>query len=69
MQRILKEVKTEQIKRAFQKETGLDPEEIKEISECYPMDLHASIHTIDRTFIFKLTFEGRAKKGTFEEEK
>jgi hypothetical protein len=66
---MLPTIKTAQIKRQFEIETGLPQSAIEEISEAFPASYGCTIHTIDRTFHCMLTHEARAKKGTFYEEK
>ena len=65
---MLPEIKFDQIKKQFEKETGISKDEIEEIGECFPASYDCTIHTIDRTFHCKLTYGARAKKGTFYEE-
>ncbi len=66
---MIPKVKYEQIKDQFEKETGISKDKIEEIGECFPVSYGCTIHTIDRTFYCTLTYGGRAKKGTFYEEK
>jgi hypothetical protein len=66
---MLPNIKTEQIKMQFEKETGLPQTAIEEILEAFPASYGCTIHTIDRTFHCMLTYGARAKKGTFYEEK
>lgn len=66
---MIPEIKTAQIKKQFEIETGLPESIIEEISECFPMSYECTVHTVDRTFHCKLTYGARAKKGTFYEEK
>jgi hypothetical protein len=62
-------IKYDQIKRQFEKETGISQDRIEEILEAFPTSYYATINTMDRTFHFKLTYTARAKKGSFYEEK
>ena len=62
-------VKEEQIKTLFEKETGIMKEEIEELTEAFPFSYIGHIQTLTRTFTFSFTYGGRAKKGSFTEEK
>jgi len=67
--RALATAKEKQIRQAFERETFIPQDEIAEISEAFPWSYHGTVHTQDRTFHFRFTHEGRARKGSFEEER
>lgn len=62
------QAKEDQIKKMFQSETGVSADLVEELLTDTHVGMSATIHTKDRTFYCKLTYGGRAKKGSFEED-
>ena len=63
------EVDHKKVAIAFEKQTGYDKSDVTEIVEAFPMSMTGHIHTDSRTFMFKLTPDGRVKKNSFIEQK
>ncbi|MET3114858.1 hypothetical protein AAKU52_002598 [Pedobacter sp. CG_S7] len=53
------------ITKAFTEQTSLTP---AEIMEAYPFSLGFTVHTLSRTFHGMLTYSGRVKKNSINEE-
>lgn len=57
-----------QIRNTFQEQTGISKDEIKEITSAMPISDIAHLYTNDKSFYFKITPTGKARKKSFVEE-
>ena len=65
---VLHEINTDQIKEAFELQTGIHKSNVMEVNDAFPLSMNGTILTQYETYHFKFTEKGNAKSNSFVKE-